>query len=626
MRTALRNAALAGLLLATAVAYAPGLHADFVFDDSLTVETNLGIRNLGNFLRPDFWTKALRSVRVVTDFTFALNYAAGTLDPFPYHATNLAIHLAVVLLACAFTRKVIALSGSSQLDPLSFAVVALFALHPLQTQAVEYVSQRSELLASGFYLGSLMLLLAAERRRLRWTGLAWYLVGFAAFVLALAAKVNAMTLPFAYLLMGMLPSRAAFPNKLAPSRRRVALAAPLFVYAVVVVLRTLPTMRSPDDGLDTAGFNVPSLPAGRYFLTQWHVLVTYLRLIFWPAGQNLDWDFPFARGLGDPTVLLCGLLLAGLLLGAAYLFRRCRSRDDQAAATGRTAAFGVVWFYLVISPTSSIVPLADVVMEHRLYLPCWGIFLAVMVGPGYTLGRLASPRANRLAATLLLLLCGWLATLTSARVSLWRSKITLWSDVVAKSPRKARAHLGLGDSYRASGQTQRALNELTTALKLAGDAPAWTRARIYERLGGLYLSQGRTEDSIAAVQAGLAVRPEHSGLLGTLAMARLQRDELALAEEAAEKSVATSKRPAGSLLVLGIVRARMGNWQGASAAFAEAVKEDPDLLQARLGLAELYRVQGRGEQACDVLHAGHQPRDPTVRAQWQAAMAGCPDR
>jgi Flp pilus assembly protein TadD len=626
LHPAVRRMVVAGLLLLTALAYTPGLHGEFQLDDWRTVESNLGIRVLGDYMSPRVWLAALQSARALTDFSFALNYAVGGLDPFFYHVGNLAIHLVVVVLVYVLAREILGLAGLSNRAGLVLAVTALFALHPLQSQAVVYVSQRAEELAAGLYLGALLLLLGAERRGVTWAGVWLYLAALAAFVLSLASKSGGLTLPFAYLLLGILPERASYSTRLARPRRRLALAVPFASYAALVVTMTLPGLKSAAPGLATAGFEVPRLSAWHYFLTQWHVIATYLRLLLWPAGQNLDWDFPLAGGLGDPAVISGGLALSGLLAGALYLLHRCRYRDDGAGGAGRVAAFGVLWFFLVIAPSSSIVPLADVLMEHRLYLPSFGIFLTLVVGTGPLAGALAAPRAQRVVMVLLLLICAGLATLTFRRVSLWRSKIALWSDVVAKSPGKARAHLGLGNSYRRAGQTQLALDQLLTARDLARADPVWLRADIQERLASIHLAAGRSEEALAAARAGLAEWPDHSALLGIVAMAHLQRRELALAEAAAQRSVATSTQPATALVVLGMVRARMDNPQGATAAFEQAVRRDPALAQARLLLAQAYRAQGRTQQACEVLR-GSSGGDSLAPAFLQEARAAdCPER
>jgi Flp pilus assembly protein TadD len=502
-------------------------------------------------------------------------------------------------------------------DFLALAVTAVFALHPLQTQAVAYVSQRAESLASAFYLASLLSLLAAERRGRCAAGARLYAASFALFALGLGAKVIVATLPVAYLLMGLLPG----PHGLLARRlRRLALAAPFLAYALLTTVLTVPNLKGED-----AGFFIPFMPPGRYFLTQLHVLVTYLRLLFWPAGQNVDWDFPVARGLADPAVLGSGFLLIVLLAGAGILFFRCHSRTDRAGAAGRAAGFGVAWFFLVLAPTSSVVPLADVVMEHRLYLASWGVLFAVAVPATGFAARLHLQGLSRFGVAAVVGLCAVLAMTTYLRVGLWRSKLQLWSDAVAKSPHKARTHLGLGNAYRLAGQFQPAIDEYMNALNLAGNDPTWVRNSIREKLAAALLWQARSEEAIAALQAGLAEDPNHSALLGTLAMAYLQRHELAQAEAAAEQSVRTSPRPASSLLVLGMVRTQRGDQAGATDAFARAVKLEPDELQGSRLLAQAYRAQGRTREACDVLRSFREP-NLEQHEQLQQAMAGCPPR
>ena len=610
-------AALAGWLLLTGLVYAPGLRGEFQFDDLRSVQFNQSIRRLDNFSHLQLLVDMVRGRRVLTDLTFAIDYRIAGNDPFAFHATNLGIHLAIVLLVFFFTRRMLTLSGASGGDFLALAVTAVFALHPLQTQAVAYVSQRAESLASAFYLGSLLWLLAAERRGRCLAGFGYYAASFVLFALGLGAKIIVATLPVAYLLMGPLPGPHGL---LARPLRRLAPAAPFLAYALSTTALTVPNLKGED-----AGFFIPFMPPGRYFLTQWHVLVTYLRLLFWPAGQNVDWDFPVARGLADPAVLGSGLLLVVLLAGAGILFFRCRSRADRAGAAGRAAGFGVAWFFLVLAPTSSVVPLADVVMEHRLYLASWGVFFAVTVLATGFAARLHLQGLSRFGVAAVVGLCAVLATATYLRVGLWRSKLLLWSDAVAKSPHKARAHLGLGNAYRLAGQLQPAIDEYANALNLAGNDPAWVRNSIREKLAAALLWQARSAEAIAAAHAGLAEDPNHSALLGTLAMAYLQRHELAQAEVAAEQSVRTSPRPASSLLVLGMVRMQRGDQAGATDAFARAVKLEPDELQGSLLLAGAYRAQGRTREACDVLRSFRKP-NLEQHEQLQQALAGCPPR
>jgi protein O-mannosyl-transferase len=591
-------AILAGLLLLTVAVYARGMNGDFQFDDPHTVQFNRALRHPGNFLTMSSLAGAIHGKRVLTDFTFALNQWAAGPGPFSFHVTNLAIHLAATLLVFFFTRRILVLGGAGSRDFLALSVTAVFALHPLQTQAVIYLSQRAESLASALYLGSLFLLLRAERRGRCAAGAGWYAGSFALFALGLSAKVIVATLPVAYLLMGLLPG----PHRLlARTAKRLALASPFLAYALWTTVSTVAHLRGED-----AGFFIPVLPPGRYFLTQWHVLLTYLRLLFWPTGQNVDWDFPLARGLTDPVVLGSGLLLVVLLSGAGILSFRCRSRADSAGAAGRAAAFGVLWFFLLLAPTSSVIPLADVIMEHRIYLASWGVFFAAAIPVGSLVERLNWRGRRCLLVATLACLCAGLASATYLRVGLWRSKQSLWSDCVAKSPRKARAHLGLANGLGKAGNVEQAVDEFRVALDLAGRDPVWIRQEIRGKMATALLMLGRAGDAVADVQAGLAEQPKDANLLGLLAMAQLQRRNFSAAEAAAQDSVVAAREPGASLQILGMVRSAKGDRQGAIAAFEQAVRVDPEEPQGILLLANAYREQGRLRQACDLL------RDPVV--------------
>ena len=614
-------AALAALLALTAVIYAPNLHGELQFDDHRTVESDPAIRDLNALTRGGPLLGILAG-RLLTQLTFALDYRVSGTDPFAFHLTDLGIHLGVTLLVFFFTRKMLALAGGASgaaADAAALAVSALFALHPIQTQAVAYISQRSESMASGLYLGSLLCLLAAEQARGWRRGTALYLGSLLLFVLGIATKLIVLTLPVAYWLLPLL-AEPGERERLARPAKRLLFTVPFGILVVLVSGKVLSLFGGP--GLvaaPDAGFSVPSLPPQRFFITQWHVIVTYLRLLVFPVGQNVDWDFPLARGFGDPVVLACGLFLLLLLLAAVVLVLRCRRRSDRAGAAGRAAGFGVLWFFLLLAPTSTLVPLADVLMEHRLYLASWGILFALAAGASMVAERL--PRRVWLGAALVL--CAALATATYSRASLWRTKLLLWSDAVAKSPQKARTHLGLGNALRVVGRLDPAIDEYKIALSLAAREPAWQRASISDKLAIALLAQGRAEEAIAAAQTGLAEQPAHTSLLATLAMAYLRRGDFAQAEEAADRSLRSAAKPAASLALLGNIRMYKGDRVGGTQLFERAAKLEPHELEWKLYLAGAYRLQGRMEDACALLRAASEPT-PEQQDRLRQAMEGCP--
>jgi Flp pilus assembly protein TadD len=191
---------------------------------------------------------------------------------------------------------------------------------------------------------------------------------------------------------------------------------------------------------------------------------------------------------------------------------------------------------------------------------------------------------------------------------------------VAKSPGKARAHLGLGNGLGKDGNLPQAVEEFRSALDLAKTDPRWLRQEIRGKLGTALLLLGRAQEAIVVVQAGLAEQPKDANLLGLLAMAQLQKRNFAAAEAAAQGSVVAAKEPAASLQILGMVLSAKGDREGATAAFEQAMHIDPEEPQGRLLLARAYREQGRLVQACDLL------RRPGAELllQVKEALADCP--
>jgi hypothetical protein len=357
------------MLLAVA-AYGRVLRGDFLYDDVRVVQQNPALQELGGVLR-GFWGSLLHGGRPTAEVTFALSHAMGGPVPWAFHSVNLLLHLAVVVLVFLFTREVLRLAGRGPGCGVAVAVAGIFALHPMQSQAVSYVSQRSEVLASGLYLATLLLLQragkpgAAVRRAL--AGVA----ALALFTLGMGAKAIVATAPLAWMLLLAMVPPSSVPGEPPRWRWRLLPFAPLALVGIFLVRGALRAV----EGRPDAGFSVPGATPASYFLTQWRAVATYVRLLFWPAGQNADWSFPMSRSMGEPAVQVAGAFLVSLLAGAGILWWRSRRGNDLASADGRAAAFGVAWFFLLLAPTSTFLPIADVLVEHRVYLASWGLIL-----------------------------------------------------------------------------------------------------------------------------------------------------------------------------------------------------------------------------------------------------------
>ena len=580
------------MLLAVA-AYGRVLHGDFLFDDVRVVQRNPALQDLGGVLR-GFWGSLLHGGRPTTEVTFVLSHAMGGPVPWAFHSVSLLLHLAVVVLIFLFTREVLRLAGRGPASGVAVAVAGIFALHPMQSQAVSYVTQRSEVLASGLYLATMLLLLEAGRRG---PGLRGGLLGLAAltaFTLGLGAKTIVVTAPVAYLLLVALVPPPASRSAPAPWTWRFALITPIVLLDLVVARGVLGGI----EGRADAGFAVPGASPGSYFLTQWRAVATYVRLLAWPAGQNADWSFPMSRSLGEPAVLLSGALLAGMLGVAAALWWRCRRRDDPEGAAGRAAAFGVSWFFLVLAPTSSFVPIADKLVEHRVYLASWGLFLAAVLGGERLLARV-QPRRRALWGTLAVG-ATWivLAVALHERNAVWESDLALWSDVVTRSPFKARARLGLGTAKIRRGDLEGAAAEFAAGLsRVAPDAPG-LQISLLHNLGGALIRLGRAPEAVAPLRRVLEMEPGNSLAPQSLAVALWSTGDLDGAESVARSILARAPENAIALRVMGQVRLARGDDAGAIPLLEQAIRADPADAPLLFNLGGAYAGLGRTAEAC----------------------------
>jgi len=582
-------------LVLAVVAYARVLGGPFQFDDTVGIEQNVAVKSLATFLRETFWSQAIAGGRPVTNLTFALNYAVGGLETWNFHLTNVAIHLAVSVLVCAFTLRVARLAGAARAEWLAVAVAGVFALHPIQSEAVSYIVQRAEVLASGFYLAALLLLLAAERHGWSWRGAIAWGGAFTAFAFGLGAKEIALTLPAAYLLLaGAVEGTVEARRALTTWRRRLGLIAPFVFLAAIVAARTLRALeKSP-----SAGFSVPHISPLRYLLTEARVLIVYLRLLAVPIGQNIDWDFPLSRTLADPAVLASTIVLVLLGATALVLLVRGRAHPDEAGAAARIGGFGIAWFFLVLSVTSSFVPLADVVAEHRVYLASWGVFAAVAVALERAVARLSrNRRASAASFGAVLLLWGTLAVALHRRNAVWESREALWRDALAKSPDKPGVRLSLGFAYRVQGRYDEAVAQYLAGLELArGDAGM--EVTLLRNLGAACAHAGRFDAAIAAYRNGLAKDPDDPDLLVNLAAALASKHEFAAAEPWVRRALAISPGHPTGWNTLSAIMLERGDPQSGLDAAERAIALDPDMAVAHFHRADASDRLGRGEDAC----------------------------
>ena len=310
------------------------------------------------------------------------------------------------------------------------------------------------------------------------------------------------------------------------------------------------------------------------------MIVTYLRLLVLPIGQNLDYDYPVFRSFFDPQVLLSFLFLISIALSALYLLYRSQTRTRDAAVI----AFGILWFFLTLSVESSIVPIPVVISEYRLYLPSVGVFLAGTVAAFLLLEALRSRRAKNVALVALMGVPFVLSVATYRRNALWESKVSLWEDVVEKSPSLVYPRNNLGIAYIEAGRSDAAIQQFQAALAIKPD-----HATAQSNLGVLYAQRGRFDEAMHAFQAALRSDPSLVDAHNNLGLVYLEKGSLEEAERSFRAAMRIDPGYAKAHYNLGVLFERQGRSDEAAAAFQMALRIDPGYAKARMGLEELSR-------------------------------------
>ncbi len=589
---------------AAVVAYVPSLSGEFQFDDHDFVEAGEAAKDPGAMVRT-LLAGVRPGPRPLTDLSLALDHAVGGLDPTHYHATNLLLHLATTVLVFLFARATFRRTGIEQPEILGAIVAALHALHPIQTQAVSYVSQRSEVLASLLYLAVVLLLARAEEHPSRFSGRLAWAGACAAFVLGLGAKPVIVTAPAAWLL---------WSHAFDPSRRklvkRVLAAAPLLGLGA---LGAFVMLRATKGDLN-AGFQIPGLPPWRYALTQLSVIPRYVQLLAWPAGQSVDHDHALATWPPAAETVVGGVLLIAAITGAVAVLRRT---PGETSPVTRVAGFGVLWFLLLLAPSSSVIPLRDAMVEHRLYLASFGLFAAALALGAHVSLRVGARGIH--SAAIVLLAIGALGWATARRNEVWRTQLALWSDVVAKAPGLARGHLNLGFALDRAGDLRGAVEEYRRAVSLV-DASTPHDLEVYQDLAGALRDLGRCSEARAVLDAAIPMAPMDPELQTDLAVCLAEAGDTDAALAAARRATTYARGDPATHNVLAYVLLLRNDPTAALEELMVALRLAPGYPPAVLNTATAREQLGDGMGACAAL------REYLQLAAGRAAQANARER
>ncbi len=605
---------LALVLAVTAAAYAPAAGGEFHWDDDIHVLGNPRVVDPSLFGWRSFVPPTLGRDRPLTDLTFALNRIVSGTSNAPYVYTNVAFHLAAVVLAWAVVLTMLRRAGHPRAEPVSLAVAALFALHPLQTEAVSFVTQRAESLASMLYLAALLLALWADEARAG--DRAWFRWGAAAVcaVAALAAKPIAITFPLLLIVLAWTARRGMSLS----ARQRVALGALLAAAALVAVAAVSSLRGAVDAGLD-AGLLGP----WRYLLTEAWVVLRYLSLLFWPA-LSIDHAVRESPGLSDPVTVGCAAAVLVLIAFAAWLGTRAHRTGAPAASA---ASAGILWFFVLLAPTSSVVPLGDTMAEHRTYLANLGAILAIVVGLDALLHRTWRPRAaGRAGVALAVVASVALAAALVARNRLWADDLALWMDAARKAPTLGRSQLHAANALSRAGRSEEALAFYARAAELVPETlDAW--AHVQNSYASALLGVGRALDGRVVVERAIRRVPSDAGLRETLAWSLYASGDRDGALAAARTGREIAPDSAELAAVTGKIAADRGDLATALRELGRAAALGPRSAPRRSDLAIVSKMAGLDGAACaEMAQFIALEKEPDARAEGARLRAewGCP--
>lgn len=490
----------------------------FLFDDRSHI---LGDRRLKALW--SLWEAVTRR-RAVVDYSLALNYEVGGESSWGYHAVNLTIHILAALTLFGIVHRTLRFepraprgadargaSPAGRAAPwLAWTVALIWVVHPLLTQSVTYVIQRAESLMGLCYLLTLYCFLRGAQMTnckiasiqradpglevdLRCT--AWWYAAAAIFcALGMGSKAVMVTAPLAVVLYDRVFISHSFLQAL---RRRWAVYTALAAtWGVLWTCGVVEGVLSTAPRAANVGFGFKGITPLEYALTQLGVIVQYMKISLWPAPLCLDYDWQVARTAEAIVPPLP--LIAALMVGTIWaLFRRPR------------LGFVCACFFLILVPTSSIIPIKDVHFEHRMYLPLAAEITLMVIGAHWCLGTLAtrltlSDTARRsVHVALVVVVVASLAYAGIKRNRVYHSEVGMWQDVLDKHPSSTRAAENLGIALLGAGRMDDAMAALREAVQISPYS-----ANVHNGLGFVLIAHGRLEEAIASFREAVRLDPK----------------------------------------------------------------------------------------------------------------------
>lgn len=469
--------------------YSNTFNVPFVYEDVRNISDNPLIKDSSLLLNSIKSFGLLLSNRITGLVSFNLNYRIHKLNVPGYHAVNIGIHminsiliyyLIVLIYKSPFLRSYIPKTNIFLPQIHAFLAAAIFAVHPVQTEAVTYIVQRYNLLVALFMLCSLITYIKMISSDSRAKKIAYCIMSVLSLFLAAKSKEVAFLLPFLVIIIHLSFYRGTLSKIIINS----------FIFFVLIALIPITIFRNYVGILGELGILTSVTPDDAmrlnttspiyYFFTQLSVLVTYIRLLLIPVNQTIVYDYPFYTSFFNVHVFSSFIFLLSIILLAVYA---SFSSDNKDRPLMRLAAAGIFWYFLFLLP-HTLIPSNDLVIEHRLYFPSIGFIIFITTSAII----IAEKTSWKFALSALLAIIVIFSVLTFKRNMIWQSEILLWKDVVKKSPDSMRGHFILGLSYLNHGDYDYSIDEFQKTSVLYSK---YSQTKLFlEKIEQVYLYMG----------------------------------------------------------------------------------------------------------------------------------------
>jgi tetratricopeptide (TPR) repeat protein len=571
------------LVLAGAVAYYNSFSGPFVYDDKHAILENPHIRTLWPLSNA---TKAPPqspvSARPIVSLTLAINYAISKYDVWSYHLFNLLIHLLAGVTLYGIIKRTLLTEPlkekfAKHASILAWAAAAIWLVHPVQTDSVTYVIQRTESLMGLFYLLTLYLAIRAMQEN---RNVFWVVLSVICCALGMATKEVMVTAPLIVLLYDRTFASGSFLYAL--KRRRVlylGLAATWIILFALVI--TGPRTKS-------VGFSV-GISSLEYAKNQAIMLVKYIKLVFWPHPLILDYGQPFPVPFSRAAPYI--VIVTSLLIVTVITF-----------LVKPVPGFVGLWFFLVLAPSSSFVPIiTEVGAERRMYLPLASIVAAVVM-LGYLLLRhipgvfmrdlrgsffgLIEKVKYKAGIFVITIIIVSLVVVTVRRNNDYRSGISILQSSINAMPENARAYLNLGRVFESQGSIYEAIEYYQKAIRLQPNF-----AMAHYNLGQAFSQLNMTSLAIKHYRRSISINPLFFAAHNNLATALVSEGKIEEASEHYEKALELAPDSAMVHYNFAIFQNSLGRTEKARLHFQKALEINPDFEKAQKQLDILSAIK-----------------------------------